>query len=93
MSVAFEWDPAKAKSSLRKHGVGFDEAVTAFSDVLSMTISDPLHSENEDRFVIIGESLRKRLLVVVHADHGDKIRIISARRANAHERKAYEEGS
>jgi len=91
MSVTFEWDPRKAKHNIQDHGVSFEEASTVFSDPLSSTISDPLHSEYEERFVIIGESNRRRLLVVVHTDRGDKIRLISARVATSHERKKYEE--
>ena len=85
-----EWDDNKASANLRKHGVPFEEAATVFLDPLSITIGDPLHSETEERFVIIGESNQKRLLVVAHADRGDSIRIISARLATARERKEYE---
>ena len=91
MSAIVEWDPTKARRNLQKHGISFDEAVTIFSDVLSLTIPDPLHSEDETRFIIMGESIRKRLLVVVHTDRGEKIRIISARRATLTERDKYEE--
>ena len=62
---AFEWDDNKAKQYLKKHGVSFEEASTVFGDPLALTIQDPLHSEEEDRFVYLGESLRRRLLVVV----------------------------
>lgn len=93
MSVIVEWDPRKATQNLKKHKVSFEEATTVFHDTLSFTIEDPLHSESEERFVIIGESIRRRILVVVHTDRGDRIRIISARLATAHERKLYEEGS
>jgi len=92
MSVTFEWDPRKAKQNLKNHGVSFEEASTVFSDTLSSTIPDPLHSEYEERLVIIGESSKRRLLIVVHTDRGDKIRIISARIASSHERNEYEEG-
>jgi uncharacterized DUF497 family protein len=93
MKVTVEWDPIKARNNQRKHGVAFEEAATVFNDSLSATIPDPLHSETEERFVIIGQSIRRRLLVVVHTDRGDTIRIISARVANAHERKTYEEAT
>jgi uncharacterized DUF497 family protein len=93
VSVIVEWDPVKARQNLRKHKVSFEEAATVFHDTLSLTIDDPLHSEDEDRFVIIGESLQRRTLVVVHTDRGDKIRLISARLATARERRAYEEGN
>ncbi len=91
MKVTVKWDPGKAKTNWRKHGVTFEEAATVFTDPLSSTVYDPLHSQAEDRFVIIGQSIQRRLLVVVHTDWGDTIRIISARVANAHERKTYEE--
>ncbi len=87
----FEWDSAKAKSNLTKHGVSFEEATTVFGDALSVTIPDPEHSQTEDRFVILGHSHRARLLVVIHTDRGDNIRIISARPASRRERKDYEE--
>jgi hypothetical protein len=92
MRVTVEWDNAKARRNIKKHGVSFEEAATVFTDPLSSTIEDPLHSEDEDRFVIIGQSIRGRILVVVHTDRGGKIRIISARVATTHERERYEEG-
>ena len=64
--LLFEWDPNKARRNLKIHGVSFDEACTAFKDTLSSTIHDPLHSDEEDRFILIGNSSRNRLLVVVH---------------------------
>lgn len=91
--LLFEWDPNKAKENLETHGVSFDEASTAFRDTLSLAIYDPLHSEDEDRFVLIGSSHRSRLLVVVHTDRGDKIRLISARKASKKEREQYEENA
>jgi hypothetical protein len=91
MQLSFEWDDKKAKSNAKKHGVTFDEASTVFGDALSLTIPDPVHSEVEDRFVTMGSSFRGKLVVVVHTERGDNIRIISARRANRRERKAYEE--
>jgi len=93
MSLAFEWDERKAKLNLKKHGVSFEEASTVFCDPLARTIQDPLHSEEEDRFVNLGESQSRRLLVVVFTEGGDKIRIISARVATRRERKDHEEGS
>lgn len=91
MALIFEWDPKKARSNARKHGVPFAEAATVFGDPLSITIPDPLHPEQEERFVIIGKSHRGRTLVVVHAERGDRIRIISARSASRGERREYEE--
>ncbi|MBI4551191.1 MAG: BrnT family toxin [Candidatus Latescibacteria bacterium] len=92
MAVIFEWDPQKAQTNLSTHRVSFEEAMTVFYDPLSIAIADPLHSDQEDRFVIIGESLNRRVLVVVHTDRGDRIRLISARVATPQERKRYEKG-
>ena len=78
-------------SNTRKHGVGFPEATTVFNDVLSVTIADPDHSADEERFLLVGLSNRRRLLVVAHAERGEAIRIISARRADRQERRTYEE--
>ena len=88
--MIFEWDPKKARLNQIKHYVSFEEASTAFQDQMSITISDPLHSEDEDRFILLGYSINNRLLVVVHTDRGDKIRIISARLATKTERQNYE---
>jgi hypothetical protein len=90
--VIVEWDPAKAASNLRKHGVDFREAVTALEDPLSTTFQDPEHSLEERRFVTIGVSGNGRVLVVAHADRRAAVRIISARRATPRERRFYEEG-
>ncbi len=92
MSLTFEWDDDKAEENLKKHGVSFSEASIVFRDLLSMTIPDPLHSDVENRFIIIGESNLQRILVVVHTYREDKIRIISARSATSRERREYEEG-
>jgi len=86
----FEWDRAKADASRRKHKVTFDEAVSVFYDLLSATFPDPDSSRNEERLVTIGHSSHQRLLVVVHTEQGETIRIISARLATAHERKRHE---
>lgn len=90
--LLFEWNPKKAGKNLKLHDVSF-EASTAFSDKLSLTIYDPLHSEEEDRMILIGNSLKNRLLVIVHTERTDKIRIISARKATKNERKQYEENA
>jgi uncharacterized DUF497 family protein len=92
MDTGFEWDPAKAESNYQKHHVSFAEAATVFFDPLSITVPDPLHSVDENRFVITGLSYQQRPLVVVHADRGDRIRIISARLASPSERNKYESG-
>jgi uncharacterized protein len=91
MGLLFEWDPKKARLNLKRHGISFDEASTAFRDPLSQTIKDPLHSENEERFVLIGQTIQGRILVIVHTDRGERIRIISARLATKKERLRYEE--
>jgi uncharacterized DUF497 family protein len=90
--MKFIWDEDKAQSDLSKHGVSFEEAATVFADFLSATIPDPLHSDEEERFIIVGMSARQRLLVVVHAEQDDTIRLISARPATTRERKQYEQG-
>ena len=92
MSLEFEWDAKKARDNIKKHGVSFEEASTIFGDPLALTIYDPLHSEEEDRFVTLGESEKGRLMVVSFTDREDRIRIISARAATRRERKDYEKG-
>ena len=93
MSLDFEWDADKAKSNIKKHAVSFEEASTVFRDPLARTIHDPQHSQDEDRYVILGESSRSRLIVVSFTDREDRIRIISARVATHKERRDYEEGN
>ena len=88
--LIFEWDEKKAEQNIRKHSVSFEEAATVFSDPFSITIYDPLHSKDENRFVILGMSKNNRLLVVVHTERGDKIRIISARKVTKKEGRQYE---
>jgi uncharacterized DUF497 family protein len=92
MELSFEWDEVKAEANRKKHQVSFDEAATVFADPFSITIPDPDHSANEQRFVDIGTSARGRLLVVIYTERGATIRIISCRSANRSERKLYEEG-
>ena len=89
--MRFEWDDAKARTNLRKHGVDFDEAATVFRDDGARLIPDPEHSDDEPRFVLLGLSERLRLLVVVHAyrEADSSIRIISARKATPRERGQY----
>jgi uncharacterized DUF497 family protein len=90
MRLKFEWDEEKAATNLDKHGVLFQGASTVFADTLSVTISDPLHSFDEQRFVTIGESAEREILVVVHTQRDERIRIISAREATLRERQNYE---
>ena len=92
MALGFSWDPRKAAGNERKHGVSFEEAVTAFGDLLSLTVPDPDHSADENRFLHLGLSDQNRLLVVAHVERGDDTRIISARLATRRERIKYEEG-
>ncbi|MBI5721274.1 MAG: BrnT family toxin, partial [Burkholderiales bacterium] len=86
-SLRFEWDPKKAAANLRKHKVSFEDARTVFSDERALLIDDPDHSDDEERFILLGLSSTLRLLVVAHcyrAD-GNVIRIISARKADSDE--------
>ena len=89
--VDFEWDPAKGRRNRRKHRVSFQEAATVFGDLFSLTYSDPDHSASEARFITVGRSGAGRVLLVVHTDRGENVRIISARKATQSERKDYEE--
>jgi uncharacterized DUF497 family protein len=88
----FEWDAEKARENVRQHGVSFDEAVTAFSDRLSALLPDPDHSVGEERYLVMGQSTRGRLLVVSFVERPPRTRIISARLATRRERHDYEEG-
>jgi uncharacterized DUF497 family protein len=92
MPLRFTWDARKAATNVRKHGVSFAEAATAFEDPLSITIPDPDHSAAEERFILIGRARRDHLVVVAHVERSDTIRIISARPASRRERDRYEEG-
>ncbi len=87
----FDWDQRKAVANEKKHGVTFDEAKSVFSDERAKLIDDPDHSDDEDRFVLLGLSGRLRVLVVCHCyrEEGNVIRIISARKATARESKFY----
>jgi uncharacterized protein len=89
--MKFEWDAAKARANLAKHGVSFEEASTVFSDPLAQRFLDERHTQAEDREVLIGESEKRRLLIVFFVDRDDVIRIISARRPTAAERRLYYE--
>jgi uncharacterized DUF497 family protein len=92
MFMEFEWDRDKAEANLSKHGVPFDEAKTVFDDPLYIDFYDPDHSEDEDRYIIVGQSQEHRLLIVSYTEREDKIRLISAREATRTEKDAYEEG-
>jgi len=88
--MQFEWDSTKAARNLVKHAVSFDEAATVFGDPLAVTIPDPDHSLDEDRFLTTGLSSEQRLMVVSHVYREGRIRIIMARDASGKERKQYE---
>jgi uncharacterized DUF497 family protein len=90
--IRFEWDRRKARSNERKHGISFDEASSAFYDDKGLIIDDPSHSQDEDRFILLGLSASVRLVVVVHCfrDEDDVIRIISARKATPAESRQYQ---
>ena len=89
--ITFSWDDRKARENLQKHGVSFEEATTAFADERARLKHDSDHSQNEDRFILLGFSAKLRMLVVVHAYRQDEteIRIISGRKATRNERKQY----
>jgi len=91
MSLSFEWDPRKAAVNRRKHGVSFEDALSVFSDERARLIDDPDHSEDEERFLLLGLSNSLRLLVVAHCyrEAGGVIRIISARKATREEQRFY----
>jgi len=89
--LRFEWNPAKAVANLKKHGIGFDEARSVFADERAKLIADPSHSDDEDRFILLGLSTKLKLLVVCHCyrSKSSTIRIISARKATAAESRQY----
>jgi uncharacterized protein len=91
VGYVFEWDPRKADVNARKHGVPFDEAITAFGDPHGILLPDPDHSAQETRYLLLGLSTRHRLLVVSFAERPPRTRLISARRATRRERMRYEE--
>ena len=90
--MIYEWNPTKAKVNLRDHGVSFEEAATVFVDPLAVTYPDPDHSDEENREITIGHSVKQRIVFVSHCQRGDRIRIISSRKATRKERKQHEEG-
>jgi len=93
-SILFDWDDAKQTTNIQKHGISFDEAMTAFVDEYAQVYDDEEHSYDEDRFILIGYSEKPRLLMVCHCfrDNDTVTRIISARKATRHEREKYENG-
>jgi len=91
MNQEFEWDPAKAQTNRQKHQVSFEEATTVFDDPLLITLLDVEHSIDEERYITLGLSRRRRLMLVAHTDRKERIRIISARKATRNEQKFYTE--
>jgi uncharacterized protein len=89
MDLVFEWDEEKASRNEAKHGINFEEAKTVFNDPFSMTVCDPDHSVEEERWVDIGLSAEGRLLVVWYTERGERIRIIGCRKATRVEERAY----
>jgi uncharacterized DUF497 family protein len=92
LALEFEWDPRKDAANLEKHGVSFEEAASVFGDPLGRIVSDPRHSQDEERLVLLGLSSKQRLLAVMFTDRGETIRIISGREVTRSERKNYAEG-
>ncbi len=93
MKLIFEWDEVKAKTNFRKHKASFEEGKTIFNDPFLFTFPDDEHSINEERYINIGTSAKGRILVLIHTERKDKIRIISCRKAATAERRFYEEGN
>jgi uncharacterized DUF497 family protein len=91
MNLIFEWDEGKAKDNVRKHQIGFPEAKSIFNDPFLLTFLDKSHSDDEQRFINIGLSVQGRLLIVIHTEREDIVRIISSRKATNVERRYYEE--
>jgi len=77
MAVRFEWDPRKAASNLKRHGVSFEEAISVFADPLARIFDDEDYAIDEQREIIIGHSMRERLLLIAFMERGDAVRIIS----------------
>ncbi len=93
MTTEFEWDESKASANFLKHGVTFEEAVSAFADALAVIFDDEGHSEEESREIIVGHSSQNRLLLVCFVERQGSVRLISARPATVKERKDYEKGT
>ena len=90
--MVYEWHAAKAKANLQKHSVSFDEAATVFLDPLALTFPDPYHSGGEEREITIGYTAEHLVVFVSHCQRGNRVRMISARKATRRERRQYEEG-
>lgn len=92
MKLIFEWDERKAQANLRKHKISFEEAKTVFDDPFLLTFPDRKHSESEERYINIGTSQKGRILIVIHTEQEQNMRLISCRKATRNERRVYEEG-
>jgi uncharacterized protein len=90
--MQFEWDEEKAESNAKKHGVSFEEAQTVWEDYFNIEFFDPVHSVEEPRFLIVGESEAERLLIVAFTERDNRVRIINARELTPKERREYEHG-
>jgi len=92
MDLVFEWDEDKERRNQAKHGVTFDEGKTVLNDPFALTVSDPDHSEYEERWIDVGFSSRGRLLVVWYTERDERIRLIGCRRATPDEQRCYSNG-
>ena len=92
MKLIFEWDEVKAIANIKKHKVSFEEGKTVFNDPFLLSFPDSDNTRYEERYVNVGLSAKGRALVLIHTERHGKIRIISCRKATAHERRYYEEG-
>ena len=90
MNLTFKWDEEKANSNLKKHKISFEEGKTIFDDPFLLTFPDLEHSEFEERYINIGTSVKRRILILIHTERGENIRIINCRKATSTERRAYE---
>jgi uncharacterized DUF497 family protein len=91
MALQFEWDEDKSRGNLKKHRVAFEEAKTVFNDPFAITIVDPVHSDEEGRYLGVGQSAKGRMLMVYYTERKDNIRIIGCRKATKSERRTYED--
>jgi uncharacterized protein len=91
MAIQFEWDEGKAEANQKKHDVDFSDAKSVFGDPFSITIDDPDHSEQEQRYIDIGKATSGKILIVVYTEREDRICIISCRKATPAERRTYED--
>lgn len=91
VKIEFEWDEKKAQLNFEKHKVSFEESVTVFYDPLLATMPDPDNSEDEQRYITIGQAIKGRILIISYTERQNRTRIISCRKATSREKKTYEE--